>query len=119
MTTVRRLYIGSGILLVFMAGGFATSADWIVSNEAAWILSQIKSNRVSKEEPKLDKASEKTSPERIYCGQKVYPCYPATLDTKPDIPSPYRTLDAVEVVTAFTKDGKYTLLAVTVENGKP
>jgi hypothetical protein len=58
-------------------------------------------------------------PERIYCGQKEYPCYPATLDTKPDIPSPHTTLDGIEVVTAFTKDGKYAIVPVTVENGKP
>jgi hypothetical protein len=107
------------VLLVFMAGGFATGADWRLSKEAAWIFSQIKSNRITKEEPEPGKASEKTPPERIYCGQKVYPCYPATLDTKPDIPSPYTTLGGIEVVTALMKDGKYAIVPVTVENGKP
>ena len=119
MTVVQRLFFGSVVFLVFMAGVFATGADWRLSNEAAWVLSQIKSNRVAKEEPKPGNNSEKMPPESISCGWKEYPCYPATLDTKPDIPSPYRTLDAVEVVTAFMKDGKYTLVTVTVENGKP
>ncbi|MGB2865201.1 MAG: HEAT repeat domain-containing protein, partial [Sedimentisphaerales bacterium] len=89
-----------------------------VREQAAWILDQIKSNRIVKEEPSPDRTSEKISPDKIYCGQKEYPCYPATLDTKPDIPSPHTTLDAVEVVTAFTKNGKYVLVPVTVENGK-
>ncbi len=87
--------------------------------QAAWILDQIKSNRVVEEKPSPDTSSEKMLPEKIYCGQNAYPCYPATLDTKPDIPSPHTTLDTVEVVTAFTKDGKYTLVPVSVENGKP
>ena len=86
---------------------------------AGWILDQIKSNRVIKEEPSRGMTSRKIPPEKIYCGQNVYPCYPATLDAKPDIPSPYTTLGAVEVVTAFTKEGKYVLVPVTVENGKP
>jgi hypothetical protein len=90
-----------------------------VREPATWILSQIELNKVVKEEPNLAEALERTPPERIYCGQKEYPCYPATLDTKPDIPSPHTTLDGVEVVTAFTKDGKYALIPVTVENGKP
>lgn len=87
--------------------------------QAAWILDQIKSNRVTEDKPSQDKSSEKMLPEKIYCGQNAYPCYPATLDIKPDIPSPHTTLDAVEVVTVFTKDGKYALIPVTVENGKP
>jgi HEAT repeat protein len=90
-----------------------------VREQAAWTLDQIKSNRVAEEKPSQDKISEKIPPEKVYCGQNVYPCYPATLDTKPDIPSPHTTLDAVEVVMAFTKDGKYTLVPVTIENGKP
>jgi len=90
-----------------------------VREQAAWVLSQIKLNKVAKEEPSQAESSEKMLPERIYCGQNEYPCYPATLDTKPDIPSPHRTLDGIEVVTAYTKDGKYAIVPVTVENGKP
>ncbi len=90
-----------------------------VREQAAWILNQIKSNRVTEDKPSPAKASGKMPPDQIYCGQKEYPCYPATLDTKPDIPSPHTTLETVEVVTAFMKDGKYAIVPVTVENGKP
>ena len=90
-----------------------------VREQAAWILEEIKSNRIVKEEPSPDRTPEKISPDKIYCGQNVYPCYPATLDTKPNIPSPHTTLDAAKVVTAFMKDGKYAIVPATIENGKP
>jgi len=45
--------------------------------------------------------------------------HPNTLDHFPDIPSPYTTEDGMEIVVAFTKDKKYTLMPVTVENGEP
>jgi HEAT repeat protein len=89
-----------------------------VREQAAWILNQIKSGRATEDEPSHSEASSKMPPEKVYCGQKEYPCYPATLDTKPKVPSPHTTLDGVEIVTAFTKDGKYVLVPVTVENGK-
>jgi hypothetical protein len=87
--------------------------------QAVWITNKIKLNKTVKEEPKPHKTLEKKPPDKIYCGQKVYPCYPATLDAKPDIPSPHTTLKGEEIVTAFTKDAKYALVPVTVENGKP
>jgi len=90
-----------------------------IQEGAAWVLSQIKLDGAVKKEPSRGTASRKIPPGQICCGRKVYPCYPATLDTEPDIPSPYTTLDGVEVVTAFLKDKKYTLVPVTVENGKP
>jgi len=90
-----------------------------IREQATWILDQIKSNTIAEEKSSMGKDSKKTPPEKIYFDQKVYPCYPATLDTKPDIPSPHITLNGVEVVTVFTKDGKYTLIPVTVENAKP
>jgi HEAT repeat protein len=86
--------------------------------QAAWILGQIKSNRIANEEPSQAESTEKMLPEKVYCGRKVYPCYPATFDSKPDIPSPHTTLDRIEIVTAYTKDGKYVLVPVTVENGR-
>jgi len=45
--------------------------------------------------------------------------YPTTLDHFPDIPSPFITEDGIEIVVAFTKNKKYALIPVTVENGKP
>ena len=90
-----------------------------VRGQAVWILSKIKSNRIAEKEPGQAETSEKILPEMVYCGQKEYLCYPATFDAKPDIPSPHTTLDGIEVVTAFTKDEKYVIVPVTVENGKP
>jgi hypothetical protein len=109
MTAVQRLFFGLVVFLVFMAGGFAAGAGERekvdeLTGETAWI---------------MGKASGKMPPDRSYCGRKENLCYPATLDTKPDISSPHTTLDAVEIVTAFMKDGKYALIPVTVENGKP
>jgi hypothetical protein len=89
-----------------------------IRKQAAWILNQIESNSIAKEVTNPPATSEKTTPEKIYCGRKVYSCYPAALDTKPGIPSPLTTLDRDEVVTAFMKDGKYAIVPVTVENGK-
>jgi len=45
--------------------------------------------------------------------------YPETLDAPPEIPSPARTSDGVEILTVCLKDNKYALLPVTVENGSP
>lgn len=45
--------------------------------------------------------------------------HPNTLDHFPDIPSPYTIEEKMEIVVAFTKDKKYTLMPVTVENGEP
>jgi len=90
-----------------------------VREQAVWIMEQIKSNRVIREKPCPGGSSEKCPPEKICCDQKEYPCYPATLDSRPDIPSPHTTPDKVEAVTAFTKNGKYTIVPVTIENGKP
>ena len=51
--------------------------------------------------------------------QTNYPLYPATLDTCPDIPSPLMTNKGMEIVTGFREaDSTYTLIPVTVENGK-
>jgi len=58
-------------------------------------------------------------PDRVSYHQKTYPCYPQTLPAKPDIPSPYTPRDGAEVVTAFTREGSYALIPVTVENGEP
>jgi HEAT repeat protein len=93
--------------------------DSHVREQAVWVLSQIESNRIPKEITNPSATSEKTPPEKIYCGKKVYSCYPATLETKPDLISPLTTLDRDEVVTALMKNGKYAIVSVTVENGKP
>lgn len=48
-----------------------------------------------------------------------YPLYPETLDSLPEISSPYMTDEGVEIVVILTEDKKYMLIPVAVENGKP
>ena len=45
--------------------------------------------------------------------------YPSLLDSPPDTPSPCRTDEGREIVTVRLKNGKYALMPVTVENGRP
>jgi len=45
--------------------------------------------------------------------------YPHTYDQCPELPSPYTMKDGTEIVVAFTKDNKFTLIPVTVEKGEP
>ncbi len=56
-------------------------------------------------------------PRRVDPGVELPRLYPATFGGKPAFPSPCRTDDGTELVTAMTHDGKYTLVPVTVENG--
>lgn len=53
------------------------------------------------------------------CEQVALSLYPHVLDQRPAIPSPYVTAAGTEIVTAVLKNGKYTCLPVTVENGTP
>jgi hypothetical protein len=48
--------------------------------------------------------------------QKVYP---ETLSERPQMPSPIKDREQQEYVTAVTKDQKYVLVPVTMENGDP
>jgi hypothetical protein len=52
-------------------------------------------------------------------GRIGYPLYPRLLEDPPALPSPFRMEDGAEILTAVLKDGRYTLMPVTVENGKP
>jgi hypothetical protein len=45
--------------------------------------------------------------------------YPHTYDQCPELPSPYTMEDGTEIVVAFTKDNKFTIIPVTVEKGEP
>ena len=45
--------------------------------------------------------------------------YPHTYDQCPELPSPYTMEDGTEIVIAFTKDNKFTLIPVTVKKGEP
>ncbi|MBN2413096.1 hypothetical protein JXQ31_15525 [candidate division KSB1 bacterium] len=57
------------------------------------------------------------SPQISY-NQKSYDLYPMTLETKPDIPSPYTTPEGLETVIGITKDNRYAIVPVTVENSE-
>jgi HEAT repeat protein len=59
-------------------------------------------------------AAENTSP--ITFGDKSYALCPHRLDSRPTIPSPYTTDDGREIVVTSTKDNKYMLVPVTLEN---
>lgn len=63
--------------------------------------------------------SQETSLNQISINKKTYPLYPITIDELPDVPSPFFTKDGIEILLAFTKNEKYALIPVTVENGKP
>jgi len=51
--------------------------------------------------------------------QIPYPLYPNVIDKLPAILSPYVMENGTEILTAILNNGKYVLMPVTVENGKP
>jgi len=54
----------------------------------------------------------------IYAGE-TYALYPAQLNEKPSIPSPLIADDGKEYTVCFTRNDKYAIIPVTVENGEP
>jgi hypothetical protein len=67
----------------------------------------------------LDEKSDRTAKTSVQSGEKIPDLYPLTLDQRPEIPSPFVLDDGTEIVTVFTKDERYALVPVTVENGEP
>lgn len=56
----------------------------------------------------------------VSCGQTInLKLYPLFYDSMPEIKSPFFINDTVETILIVTKDNKYALAPVTVENGKP
>jgi len=55
--------------------------------------------------------------ETITFGQCTCALFPATAKEKPGIPSPYRTPDGAEILTACTERGDYVLVPVTITPG--
>ena len=56
----------------------------------------------------------------VACGQITkYKLYPFSYDAMPEIKSPTFINDSVESILIVTKDDKYALAPVTIENGKP
>jgi len=89
-----------------------------VRRQTAWVLQEMQRKRAPEAENSRDKPSTRNPPNQISLGQESYTCYPQTLDSKPDIPSPHTTPDGAEIVTVLMKDGKFALIPVTVENGE-
>jgi hypothetical protein len=75
--------------------------------------------RKSEEKKSLETNMRKIQPDKVYYNKKTYPCYPKTLDFRPDIPSPFTTKDGMDILLSLTNHEKYTLIPVTVENGNP
>lgn len=61
--------------------------------------------------------SQETDTSYITYNNQALPLYPITIAELPDIPSPFISDDGVEVLIAFTKDKKFLLFPVTIENG--
>jgi len=47
---------------------------------------------------------------------ETYNPYPQIYDRRPELPSPFMNVEGLEYVVAFTKEKKYVILPVTVEN---
>jgi hypothetical protein len=58
-----------------------------------------------------------TGVRQISCGGKTHALHPTTFKEKPDIPSPCRTEDGLEVLTARTEQNDYALIPVTITPG--
>jgi HEAT repeat protein len=94
--------------------------DWMVRDQAAVALARIRT----------DQATGDVSDSR-YCHPvvlktkslprhgKTLPVLPATFDKAPTFTSPCLLSDGMEALTIIRGDGKYSLVAVTVENGSP
>ena len=90
-----------------------------VREQATWALAEMKRDRIAKEHERQRTPTSRATPEQISYNQKTYLCYPKTIDSRPEIPSPLVTPDGEEIVTALMKDGRFALVPVTVENGRP
>ena len=90
-----------------------------VREQAAWVQTEMQRTRIPEEGQNQGRSQNSPPPSRISCNEKSYPCYPETLDSKPDVPSPYTTPDGAETVTALMKDGNYAIVPVTIETGEP
>lgn len=93
--------------------------------EAAWALKKLESSQNPLPEASEtgrvasgDSAQASTTVDltQITFENESYRLYPARLDSRPALPSPYKTKDGHEIVLTSTKDNKYILVPVTLEN---
>ncbi len=67
----------------------------------------------------LNSTSSQETKMPVQSAGKIPDLYPLTQDQRPEFPSPSILDNGTEVVTALTKDGRFALVPVTVENGEP
>jgi len=103
---VKRYFSIISIVLAFLPIGFNRQQSESAANKVFSVMPE-------------EIREQETHPNQIFYNNKTYPLYPKTFDDLPDIPSPFFTKDGMEVLLAFTKQKKYTLIPVTVENGNP
>lgn len=65
----------------------------------------------------LPLSSEESRRQAITFANRTYALFPATSDEQPNIPSPHRTADGLETLTASTERGDYVLVPVTIHPG--
>jgi hypothetical protein len=58
-------------------------------------------------------------PDQVYINQEIYPLFPSVFEKRPPAASPFMTESGMEFLLARTKNQKYVLIPVTVENGAP
>jgi len=62
-------------------------------------------------------SSRETRTSQILFNREIFQLYPLTHEKLPEIPSPFTSKDGSEVLLAVTKDNRFALIPVTVENG--
>jgi hypothetical protein len=67
----------------------------------------------------LPACTQKPQPDRIAYDPEIHPFFPEILADPPGVPSPWMLEDGTQIVTGFTRDGRYFLVPVTIENGDP
>lgn len=64
--------------------------------------------------------AQENSATEIVLSNQTYPFYPAKLDTRPKIPSPFLAENGTETIIGFMeKHNQFFIMPVTVENGEP
>jgi len=62
---------------------------------------------------------QETTYNKIIYNHNTYDLYPKTFSELPEIPSPMKANNGMEIVICFTHDNRYCLIPVTHENGEP
>ena len=105
--------------------------DRSLGEEAAWVLA-ARSTAGSRTRPwtEAHAPSERSSagsgppaaPGTLAFGGRAYPVYPATVRSRPPLPSPLKTPDGAEYVLALTRSDEWAIFPVTpgtIEPGRP